>query len=114
METPLVDFEARLLYVTRNLVLYGLYGKDVTKAAKVVKKYFKDKSLEECKAGVVRFVRAYEEGIIFVEANLTDYALHPMPAELALKEQEFLAAHSGLSSGILRSMLDWTYLWYQR
>jgi hypothetical protein len=114
MATYQSDFEARLLYVTRNLVQYGKYGKDLTKAAKIIKGYFKEKSLEECKARVAYFARAYEEGTILVETNLSDYRKPKLPVELVKKEEGFLATHAELSPEILRSMLDWIYLWYQR
>lgn len=107
-----LNYEERLLFVTRNFVQYNGYGKDFAKASKVVKKYFKEKSLGNCRKSVEYFVKAYEEGIEFVAANKDDYWLSTRPARLAEKEKEFFAAHSEMSDAIQYGMLYWIFNWY--
>lgn len=107
-----MTYPERLMYVTRNLVQYGGYGKDPVKAARVVRKYFKDKSLEVCKASLDQYVRAYEEGIEFVETNQADYWKETRPDGLIAREKVFCKRHSGIPPWLVIQMLAGVFNWY--
>ena len=110
----LMNYEERILYIVRNLIENKHYNNDVTKAAKILKKYFTDRSLATCKADLELFIATYQDAITFVESNKADYWKSKEGELDSLKEKEklFYQSREKISETALQSLLLWIFNWY--
>lgn len=114
-----LSFEERLLFVTRNFVEYGNYGKNETKAVRVIRKYFPAYSEEKIRKSFVMYVRAYRNSIEFVE-RYKDYYIQRYPSRHQIpffadttEETNFYNQNSSVPADKIRAMIYWIFDWHQ-
>ena len=111
---PSMTYEERMLYITRNLVSYKEYDNDVLKACKVLRKYFKEKSIDECRKDLERTVEIYQEGIQFVQTYKGEYSKSKESRTSILEkaENEFTDNHPEIQKDLLKYILLEIFNWY--
>ena len=109
-----MTYEERMLYITRNLVSYKEYGNNVQKASKVLRKYFKEKSIDECRKNLERSVEIYQAGIQFVQTYKDEYwkSKEGTTSILQKAEKEFIDQYPEKPEGLLKYMLLEIFNWY--
>ncbi len=114
-----MEFYDRIIYVVRNFVVYNQYDKDSKKAAKVIHKYFPEKTIEECTRCFNETCKAYDDAIIFIEENKDYYRdyfeklRNYLPVSPSQNQLAFLKKHSQVPSEIIETILHWVFNWYQ-
>ncbi len=113
-----LSFEDRLLFVTRNFVEYGNYGKSETRAVKVIQKYFPGYSEAEIKKSFLSYIGVYQNSIEFVERYKEYYVQRyhsrkqiPFFADTT-EEINFYKQNSTVPADIIKAMIYWIFDWH--
>lgn len=113
-----MDFQERVLYVVRNYLEYGTYGRDEKRAVKTIHKHHPEVPLAACQDAFRAYVRAYTDAIAFVEAHQECYwSCQRDPSresDVKAKEAEFIRDHpdfpEALVQGMNWSIFDWRHV----
>ena len=113
-----MDFESRVLYVVRNFIEYGSYGKNPLKAVKVIRTHFPETGLETCRKTFDRYVETYNDVIAFVGENIGHYISHFnttgkfRTGEITDNERVLLSDHPDIPEGIIIWMIQFILYWH--
>lgn len=112
-----MDINERVLYVVRNFIEYGRYGRDEKKAVKIIRKHHPDISLPACQDAFDAYLHAYSDTISFVNANIEHYwALKKNPPAgkwpITKEETDFFQKHNNVPEDIIRSMIWFIFDWH--
>ena len=113
----ILSFEERLLFVTRNFVEYGNYGRNEIKAVRVIRKYFPIYSEEKIRQSFVLYVSTYQNSIAFVERHNKYYAQRYLSRHQVsffadtTEEKNFYKQNSSVPADIIKAMIYWIFDW---
>ncbi|MCU0848963.1 MAG: hypothetical protein MUD12_13840 [Spirochaetes bacterium] len=113
-----MDFESRVLYVVRNFIEYGNYGKNPLKAVKVIRSHFPGSDLETCRKAFDRYIETYNDVITFVGKNIKHYISHFnntgkfRTRETTVNERVLISEHPDIPEGILIWMIQFIFFWH--
>lgn len=111
-----MDFNGRVLYVVRNFIEYGRYGRDESKAARIIHKHHPEKSLSACQDEFSKYVKAYADAVSFVNDNTERYwAFKKDPPkgrwDKSKEEIRFIQEHPDVPDDILLWMIWFIFDW---
>lgn len=113
-----LSFEDRLLFVTRNFVEYGNYGKSETRAVKVIQKYFPAYSEAKIRKLFLSYVRAFQNSIEFVERHKEYYwkqyhsRHHTSFFKNTSDEKIFFEQNKNVPEEFIKAMIYWIFDWH--
>jgi hypothetical protein len=118
MRRKIMEFDERVLFVVRNFVEYGNYGKIETRAIKVIHKHFPKKNIEDIRHMFFSYVRVFQNAIDFVDRHRDFYwdrykkkLITPLHSNTA-EEQLFIDQNRDVPEIIIKMMIYWIFDWH--
>ncbi len=112
-----MDFNERVLFVVRNFIEYGNYGRDKKNAVIIIHRHHPEVPPAVCQDAFDAYLQVYSDTIAFVRANKDHYwAIKKDPPTgkwpLTKEEDAFFRKHADIPEYIIRSMIWFIFDWH--